>query len=274
MNDCPITLGFRTWPRSSGRVFGVGLGTWRTFDVSAARREPLAQLVEHFAQAAPAVIDTSPMYGAAEGIVGDILHAHNLRDRIFLATKVWTRGRDAGIAQMEQSFRKLRSERIDLLQIHNLADWRVHLPTLRRYREDGRIRYIGLTHYHAGAYAEMEQILDNEPIDCIQINYSVRAREAERRLLPLAHERGIAVLVNQPFAEGSLLRELSARRLPPPFADSNWPQLLLRFVLSHPAVTCVLQATSNLEHLKQNLAAAERLPLTAAERRLLLDAIA
>ena len=239
----------------------VGCGTWRTFDVGAApaERAPLAEVLRVLFDAGGSVIDSSPMYGKAEGVVGDLLAAAGTRDKAFLATKVWTSGREAGIAQMEQSFQRLRTPRIDLLQVHNLVDWRTHLATLRDWKAQGRIRYIGITHYTASAYAEVEAVLRAEPLDFLQINYSIDARQAEERLLPLAAERGTAVIVNMPFGGGGLLRRLRTQPLPGWAGEigcGSWAQLLLKFVLSHPAVTCTIPGTTWPEHMADNAAAA------------------
>ena len=176
----------------------IGCGTWRTFDVGArpADRAPLAEVLRVLFDAGGSVIDTSPMYGAAEGVAGDLLAEAGTRAKAFIATKVWTSGRDAGVAQMRQSMNLLRTERIDLMQIHNLLDWRTHLPTLRAWKAEGRIRLLGVTHYTESAHAELETVLKSEKWDFVQLNYALDDRAVERRLLPLAAERGIAVLVN------------------------------------------------------------------------------
>jgi diketogulonate reductase-like aldo/keto reductase len=179
-------------------------------------------------------------------------------DTLFLATKVWTSGRAAGIAQMEQSFRRLRTKRVDLMQIHNLLDWRVHLATLREWKQAGRIRYLGVTHYTASAFDELERVLRAEPLDFVQVNYSVGERDAEQRLLPLARDRGIAVLVNRPFSEGGLFARVRKQPLPAFAAEigaESWAQLLLKWILAHPAVTCAIPATSRPEHLVDNMKA-------------------
>ena len=198
----------RPIPSSGETIPAVGLGTWRTFDVGSApaERAPLAEVLQRFVALGGRVVDSSPMYGAAESVLGDLGAALGVTDRLFLATKVWTSGRDAGTAQMEQSFQRLRTRRLDLMQIHNLLDWRTHLRTLRMWKDTGRIRYLGVTHYTSSAYDELERVLRSEPLDFVQVNYSLGEREAERRILPLARERGIAVLVNRPFSEGGLFR--------------------------------------------------------------------
>lgn len=235
----------------------IGCGTWRTFDVGASPQEraPLAEVLSVLFDAGGSVIDTSPMYGAAEGVVGDLLATAGTRDKAFIATKVWTSGRDAGIAQMRQSMKLLRTERIELMQIHNLLDWRAHLPTLRAWKAEGRIRLLGVTHYTESAHAELETVLKAEKWDFVQLNYALDDRAVERRLLPLAAERGIAVLVNQPFGGGGLLRKLLPRKQPAWAAEigcTSWAQLLLKFVLANPAVTCVIPGTGKPEHMRDN----------------------
>jgi diketogulonate reductase-like aldo/keto reductase len=204
------------------------------------------------------VIDSSPMYGAAESVIGDLAADLAVGDKLFLATKVWTSGRDAGVAQMEQSLGRLQSGRLDLMQIHNLLDWRTHLRTLQEWKQAGRIRYLGVTHYTVSAYDELERVLRGETLDFVQINYSMGEREAERRILPLARDRGIAVLANRPFAEGGLFQRVRGRALPAWAAElgcESWAQLFLKWILAHPAVTCVIPATSRPEHLVDNMRA-------------------
>lgn len=239
----------------------IGCGTWIGFDAGpgSAEHQRLPGVLDALFAAGGTLIDSSPMYGRAEAVVGALLAASGQREKAFLATKVWTSGREAGIAQMEQSFQRLRTERIDLLQVHNLVDWRTHLPTLRDWKTQGRVRYLGITHYTASAHAEVEAVLRAEPLDFLQINYSIDARQAEERLLPLAAERGVAVIVNMPFGGGGLLRRLRTQPLPGWAAEigcANWAQLLLKFVLSHPAVTCTIPGTSRAEHMADNAAAA------------------
>jgi diketogulonate reductase-like aldo/keto reductase len=246
---------------SSGEMKPVlGCGTWRTFDVAGkpADRAPLAEVLRVMFEAGGSVIDSSPMYGAAEGVVGDLLAAAGTRDKAFIATKVWTSGRDNGIAQMKKSMALLKADRLDLMQIHNLLDWRVHLPTLRAWKAEGRIRYLGVTHYTQSAHEELAAVLRAEKWDFVQVNYAIDDRSAERRLLPAAAERGTAVIVNLPFGGGDLLRRLSARALPGwanEIGCTSWAQVLLKFVLANPAVTCVIPGTSKPEHMKDNVQA-------------------
>ena len=256
----------RPIPSTNEQLPVIGLGTWQAFDVgpSPAQRAPLTGVVRDFAAFGARLIDSSPMYRRSEEVVGDIAADLGLRPKLFLATKVWTTGRQSGIAQMEESLRHFRTDRVDLMQVHNLVDVDTHLLTLREWKRTGRVRYVGITHYSASAYRDVETVLRREPLDFLQINYSVGEREAERRLLPLAQDRGVAVIVNRPFAEGALLRRLSKRAVPAWAAEidcNSWSQLLLKFVVAHPAVTCAIPATSNAAHVRDNLAAGSgRLP--------------
>jgi diketogulonate reductase-like aldo/keto reductase len=250
----------RPIPASGEKIPVVGLGTWRTFDVggSATERDPLEEVLRSFVALGGRVVDSSPMYGAAESIVGDLAAKLAVGDRLFLATKVWTSGRDAGVRQMEQSLRRLRARKVDLMQIHNLLDWRTHLATLREWKAAGRVRYVGVTHYTSSAYDELERVLQSETLDFVQVNYSLGEREAERRILPLARDRGVAVLANRPFAEGGLFQRVRGQALPPWAAEldcESWAQLFLKWILAHPAVTCVIPATSRPQHLADNMKA-------------------
>jgi diketogulonate reductase-like aldo/keto reductase len=232
-------------------------------------REVLGELVKHGARG---VVDSSPMYGQSESVVGDLVTELNLRPRLFLATKVWTRGREAGIRQMEQSFSRLRTDRMDLLQVHNLVDWRTQLRTLREWKEQDKIRYIGVTHYTESAYDDLERVLSAEDLDFVQINYSLAERQAEERILPLAQQQRIAVLTNRPFAQAGLFSKTRGKALPP-FAKeigcSSWAQFFLKFVLSHPAVTCAIPGTSKANHLLDNLRGGEApLPDDAIRQRM------
>jgi diketogulonate reductase-like aldo/keto reductase len=239
----------------------IGLGTWPVFDVGAdeGARRPLREVVRQLLDAGASMIDTSPMYGRAEGVTGDLLADLDARQRAFVATKVWTTGRDSGVAQIRRSASLLRTEIIDLMQIHNLVDWRTHLVTLRRMKDEGRIRYIGITHYTNRALSELARILETEPgIDFVQCGYSLAERAAERDLLPAAASRGVAVIVNQPLGQGGLVRRIGGRALPDwanEFDCASWAQLLLKYILAEPAVTCVIPATRNPEHVIDDLAA-------------------
>lgn len=245
--------------KASERLPRIGLGTWQTFDAgpSDAERKPLREVLAEFVKLGGRVVDSSPMYGRSEDVLGDLAVELGVRQKLFVATKVWTSGRAAGIRQMEESERKLRG-RVDLMQVHNLLDVDTHLATLREWKREGRIRQIGITHYTSGAYADLERIIDRGGLDFVQLNYSLAEREAERRILPHAASKGVAVLVNRPFGGGSLFRDVRNKPLPAFAAEigcSSWAELFLRFVVSHPAVTCAIPATSKVEHLRQNMRA-------------------
>jgi diketogulonate reductase-like aldo/keto reductase len=269
----------RTIPSTGEELPVLGLGTWQTFDVGAAEKEraPLAEVLRDFVALGGTLVDSSPMYGRSEDVVGAVAETAGVHDRLFLATKVWTSGRRKGIEQMESSFRKMRTDRLDLLQVHNLVDVETHLATLRGWKADGRVRYIGITHYTASAHAEVETVMRRETVDFLQINYSVAEPEAERRILPLAQEKGIAVIANRPFATGSLLRRLSKRPLPGWAAEidcTSWAQVLLKFVISHPAITCAIPATASPAHLRDNMAAGSgRLPDEALRGRIAAESL-
>jgi diketogulonate reductase-like aldo/keto reductase len=250
----------RSIPRTTESLPVIGLGTWQTFDVgsSESARAPLRDVLRELVRGGGNVVDSSPMYGQSEIVVGDLAAELNLHKELFLATKVWTSGREAGIRQMEQSFQHLRTKRMDLMQVHNLVDWRTHLVTLRQWKEQGKVRYIGVTHYTASAYDELAQVLKSEELDFVQINYSVMEREAEQQILPLAAERRIAVLVNRPFAQSGLFSKVRGKSLPAwakEIGCASWAQFFLKFVVSHPTVTCAIPGTSNVQHLIDNMQA-------------------
>jgi diketogulonate reductase-like aldo/keto reductase len=264
----------RPIPSSRERLPVVGLGSWRAFDVggSAAEQAPLEEVLRRLVELGGRVVDSSPMYGAAESVVGDLAAKLGMTDQLFLATKVWTHGHGPGVAQMEQSLRRLRRGRLDLMQIHNLLDWRTHLRMLREWQEAGRIRYLGVTHYTASGYDELERVLRGESLDFAQINYSLGEREAERRILPLARDRGVAVIVNRPFLDGGLFQRVRGRALPSWAAElgcESWAQFFLKWIVAHPAVTCVIPGTSRPEHVADNMKAAVGvLPDSATRERM------
>ena len=267
----------RAIPSTGERLPVIGLGTSGPFEVGtdAAQRAPLAAVLGGFFDAGCTLIDTSPMYSTAEGVVGDLLTPAQQK-RAFIATKVWTRGAAEGIAQMRRSMQLLKRQRVDLMQVHNLLDLDVHLATLRRWKDEGRVRYVGITHFTVAAQDEVAAIVQREKLDFVQINYSATTPDAARRLLPLCADRGVAVLVNRAFDDGKIFARLRERPLPAWAAEidcASWAQLLLKFAIAHPAVTCVIPATGKLRNLQDNVAAGRgRLP-DAAQQKLISDAV-
>ena len=265
----------RVIPSSGELVPAIGLGTAGAFDVGTEKteRHPLRDVLRLFVAMGGTLIDSSPMYGNAETVVGDLARELRVKEELFLATKVWTEGGEAGVRQMEQSMLRLGTERMDLMQVHNLIDWRTHLKTLQHWKAQGRIRYAGITHYERGAFEDLERVMRVEPIDFVQLNYSIAEPEAEQRLLPLAAERGIAVIVNRPFAKAQLFRRVRGKSLPAwarTFDCTSWAQYFLKFILSHPAVTCTIPATSKPEHLVDNMQAGlGRLPDGQARQKMI-----
>jgi diketogulonate reductase-like aldo/keto reductase len=272
-------LNTRPIPRTGEAIPSVGLGTWQTFDVgdAPAERAPRAEVLEAFLGGGGRVIDSSPMYGRAEGVVGDLLAARPggvpAAPHPILATKVWTRGRAEGEAQMRRSMQLMRTQRMDLMQVHNLVDWRTHLETLRAWKKEGLVRYIGVTHYQLGAFGDLERIAAKESIDFVQLPYSIATRDAEARLLPAAAASGVAVLVMRPFEEGALFARVRGKPLPPWAADfdcASWAHFFLKFILGHPAVTCPIPATASAKHLADNLGAGRgRLPDQATRKKMI-----
>jgi diketogulonate reductase-like aldo/keto reductase len=259
----------RAIPHTGEQVPAIGMGTWRTFDTG--ERTALVDVVRTLLHAGGSVIDSSPMYGRSETTVGEVLRDLGQEGkRAFLATKVWTSAKEEGIAQMRESVRKMG--RVDLMQIHNLLDWRTHLPTLRAWKESGAIRYWGVTHYSLSSFAELESIVSAEKPDFVQLPYSVGVREAEKRLLPACASHGAAVLVMRPFEGGSLFAEARKRPLPGWAAEidcTSWAQIFLKFILGHPAVTCPIPATSNPAHMADDVRAGfGRLPDESMRRRI------
>ena len=263
----------RTIPASGEQLPVIGLGTYNVFDVDStadnidARRKVIDLLTER----GGSLIDSSPMYNRAENIIGDAIAASKNRDQLFLATKVWTDGKTSGEQQMETSARLMNTEVIDLMQVHNLRDLDTHMSTIRDWQRQKRIRYSGVTHYRSSALSGLENAMKLQKPDFVQINYSLGEREAEQRVLPLAAELGIAVIVNRPFVTGRLFRAVGDSALPgwaTTFAES-WGQFFLKFIIGHPAVSCVIPATSKAHHMADNLGAGfGRLPDTAERNRM------
>lgn len=250
----------RAVPSSGEKIPAIGLGTSRTFDVGTSTddRRPLRQVLQQFAQLGGTVVDTSPMYGRAEEVIGDLVAELKLRDKLFFATKVWTTGKQSGIESMERSLALLKTKKIDLMQVHNLIDLETQLATARAWKEERRVRYVGITHYVESALPALEKVLQREKLDFLQINYSIIEREAEKHVMPLARERGVAVLINRPFARGNLFSRLRSTPLPDWAAEfdcKSWAQFLLKWILANEAVTCAIPATSDPRHLADNMQA-------------------
>jgi aryl-alcohol dehydrogenase-like predicted oxidoreductase len=264
----------RRIPKTGEAIPAIGLGTWQVFDVAgnaaemAQAKETLKVVVEQGGR----VIDSSPMYGSSESVTGQLATELGVRAKLFVATKVWTTGRQAGIRQMEDSMKKLRVERLDLMQVHNLQDTDTHLATLRDWKAAGRVRYVGVTHYHSGAHADLERFVKRDDIDFIQVNYSLAEPEADRRLLQAAADSRVAVIVNRPFVTGEMFRQVKGKPLPDwakEIGCASWAQFFLKWILAHPAVTCAIPATRNPAHLSDDLGAASGpLPDEATRRKM------
>lgn len=287
------TLGFSAWlgmgflptqsssvakrviPSSGEELPCVGLGTWQTFDVGSGGsvRAPLKGVLQALVELGGSVIDSSPMYGRSESVVGELCSELGITDKIFGATKVWIQGGEQGISQMEASMQRMAQTPMDLMQIHNLLDWETHIRTLFNWKEQGRIRYVGITHYQQGAYDRMANIMKNYPLDFIQANYSVGSPQSAEMLFPLAQDLGMAVLVNRPYQGGSLFRQVQGKGLPP-WADEigckSWAEFFLKFILLNSAVTCAIPGTSKENHLRENLGAGMgELPETRMQKKML-----
>ncbi|MCW1914086.1 aldo/keto reductase [Luteolibacter sp. GHJ8] len=257
-DDASPQMNTRAIPSSGEKLPVIGMGTWQTFDVGPKEAAPLEIILQEFASRGGKLLDSSPMYGRSEEVAGAMIRKFRLWDKLFVATKVWTTGKQEGIKQMESSMEKLVAKPLDLMQVHNLQDVATHLQTLRDWRKDGLVRYLGITHYTASQHGAVEKLLESETLDFVQINYSVGERDAEKRLLPLAKDRGVAVIANRPFAGGELIKGLTKKPLPDWAGElgcTTWAQLLLKWVVSHPAMTCAIPATSKIGHLRDNMAA-------------------
>ena len=264
----------RRIPKTGEALPAVGLGTWQVFDVAGDAKElgQARETLKTFGEMGGRVIDSSPMYGSSETVTGQLAAELGLPVKLFIATKVWTSGKQSGIRQMEDSMRKLRVERLDLMQVHNLVDVETHLATLRDWKAAGRVRYLGITHYHAGAHADLERLIKPGSIDFVQVNYSLAEPQAEARLLAAAAASGTAVIVNRPFAEGALFGRVRGKALPEWAKEAgcaSWAQYFLKWILAEPAVTCVIPGTRNPRHVADNLGAmAGPLPDAALRRRM------
>jgi diketogulonate reductase-like aldo/keto reductase len=265
----------RIIPSSGEKLPVIGLGTWRAFDVdlTADVRRQSEEVLSLFVKLGGRVVDSSPMYGRAEEVIGDLTSSLGMRDKLFLATKVWTRGKESGIQSMERSMALLRTNRIDLMQVHNLVDVNTQLTTLREWKEQGRVRYTGITHYESGALSAIQKLIRSEKFDFLQINYSLMEPEAEERVLPLAQERGIAVIANRPFGAGDLFDKVRSKPLPEwasEFDCRSWAQFFLKWIAANPAITCAIPATNKPRHLEDNIQGGiGRLPDPKMRRRMI-----
>ena len=246
---------------SSGELLPVmGMGTSRTFDTDGdeASLAALRAVLEAFFNGGGTAIDSSPMYGNAETRVGDVLRAMPDQPKIFAATKVWTTGRQQGIAQMEESARRMNVKQFDLIAVHNLQDWQTHIETLKQWKERGKVRYIGITTSHGRDHEAFLDVMRKEPLDFVQFSYNIEDRTAEQKLLPLAAERGIATMINRPYQRGALFNKSRGKALPAMAADldvTSWGQFYLKFILAHPAVTSIIPATASVSHMTDNMRA-------------------
>jgi diketogulonate reductase-like aldo/keto reductase len=250
----------RPIPSSNEQLPVIGLGTWIQFDVGsdASEREPLQEVLQQMLQKGGKLIDSSPMYGKSEEVIGDLTAASGKADQFFYATKVWTSGEQQGIQQMQRSMQLMKRKTMDLMQVHNLVDWKTHLKTMNKWKAEGKIRYTGITHYTIASHAELEQIVRSKAVDFVQFNYSMRVRNAEKSLLQACKENGVAVIINEPFEKGDLFKLVRGKNLPPWAGDydiKSWAQFFLKYIISHPAVNCAIPGTSNPKHAADNMEA-------------------
>jgi diketogulonate reductase-like aldo/keto reductase len=265
----------RAIPSSGEKLPVIGLGTWSVFDVNLTpdNRTQLSDVLSLFVKHGGKVIDSSPMYGRAEGVIGELAAQLHLRDSLFIATKVWTAGKEAGITMMERSMDRFRTKRIDLMQVHNLVDVETQMSSLREWKMKGRIRYTGITHSQARGFYDVEKNMRTQKPDFVQINYSIMEPEAAQRILPLAQELRMAVIINRPFGGGGLFGRIAGKSLPPWAAEidcRSWAQFFLKWIVAHPAVTCVIPATNNPRHMEDNMAAGMgRLPDAKMRQRMI-----
>ncbi|MEO8404448.1 MAG: aldo/keto reductase [Chitinophagaceae bacterium] len=263
----------RIIPSTNEELPVYGLGTWKTFDVDIqSPPDPLARVLQTMQKEGATLIDSSPMYGTAEEVVGELTGDKPWSNDFFYATKVWTTGKDEGIQQMESSFRKMKRTTMDLVQVHNLTDWKTQLQTLREWKEEGRVRYIGITHYTDSMHEELANILSTETLDFVQFNYSIFARNAEKKLLGIAADRGVATLINKPFGTGNDFNKVKNLQLPfwsKEYGIKTWSQFFIKYIISHPAVTCIIPATTNPAHAEENMkAVTDNLPDHAARKKM------
>ena len=263
----------RAIPSSGEAISIMGMGTYSTFS-HATPMQQLGEVLQTFFDQGGQLIDSSPMYGPAEGIVGELLKTTRNTAGLFAATKVWTDGRQAGIEQMNESMQLMGVESMDLMQVHNLRDWKTHLDTLKQWKAQGRIRYLGITTSHGRFHEELEAIMKTEPLDFVQLTYNAANRATAARLLPLAQDRGIATIINRPYQGGSLFRKVKGKPLPDWASEidcASWGQFFLKFIAGHPAVTCIIPATSRVRHMLDNMAGGRGQVPDAAQRRHMID---
>ncbi len=264
----------RMIPKSGEALPVIGLGTYDAFDIGNDKgdRDSAKEVLKRFVELGGTIVDSSPMYGRAETVIGDLSTDLQVNEKLWIATKVWTSGRESGISQMKESLKKLRREKIELMQVHNLQDAKTHLATLRDWKKSGKIKYLGVTHYHAGSYGALEQMIQSAEIDFVQLNYSIFEREAEQRILKMAADSGTAVIANRPYANGAIFNKVKGKSLPDWAREidcMSWGQFFLKYILGHPTVTCVIPATRNPKHLVDNMAAGHgRLPDDAMRRKM------
>lgn len=261
---------------ASGELLPVaGAGSWLQFDVGAdaAERQQLAEVLRQMKDKGGKLIDSSPMYGKAEAVIGELTQQSGFANEFFYATKVWTTGKQQGIEQMEASMRKMKRKNLDLMQVHNLQDWKTHLETMRQWKAEGKIRYTGVTHYTAAAHDRLQEIVEAKAVDFVQFNYSIRVRNAETSLLKAASDNGVAVIINEPFESGALFGLVKGKQLPEwakEYDINSWAQFFLKYILSHPSVNCVIPGTSNPKHLVDNMGAGYgKLPDEKARKKMI-----
>ncbi|MBA1149279.1 aldo/keto reductase [Ectothiorhodospiraceae bacterium WFHF3C12] len=271
------TLIRRPIPASGEQIPVIGLGTARTFNVDDSDAEamaPLRGVMKAFYEGGGRMVDSSPMYGNSETVVGVLARDLGIADELFMATKVWTDGAQAGVEQMQRSRERMGGGRLELIQVHNLRDLRTQLDTLKRWRDEGKVRYIGVTHSRNSAHGDLKRVVEREPLDFVQLNYNIAARNAERRLLPAAANQGVAVIVNEPFESGRLFSAVRGQSLPDWARDAgaqSWAQYFLKYIVSHPAVTCAIPATSDPEHSRDNIGACHGVLPDSAQRRRMVE---